>query len=272
MSGEEIDNLTKQSIIDYLSQDKRFDSRKLLEMRNLTIETGISMNAEGSARVKLGDTEIIVGVKMDVTEPYTDHEEEGTLITTLELSPIASKEFESGPPKIEAIEMGRLVDRGVRESGFIDFKKLCIKKGEKVWGIFLDLFAINDAGNLLDAGVLGALAALLTARFPKYDEKKIKVVYGEFTKDKLPLTKTIPITFTFYKIGDKIIFDPIKSEEKSADARLTIGISEYNKKLVINSMQKGLETPFTKKELTQIFENAEKAYKDVLKKLEDSVK
>ena len=265
-------NLTKQSVLDYLEQDKRFDGRKFLEMRELEIETGISKNAEGSARVKLGNTEVLAGVKLDVTEPYTDHEDEGTLITTLELSPLASADFESGPPRINAIEMARLVDRGIRESGFIDFKKLSIKEGEKVWGIFLDLYAMNDDGNLIDAGVIAALAALMTCKFPEYDEKKEKVQYGKLTSKELPTTKNIPITMTFYKIGEKIIFDPCKEEEESADARLSLAMSEYNKKIVINSMQKGLEVAFTQEELSKIFEEGEKKYLEILKKMEKLVK
>ena len=35
--------------------------------------------------------------------------------------------FDIGRPGIEAIELARVIDRGIRESGFIDFKKLCIK-------------------------------------------------------------------------------------------------------------------------------------------------
>jgi exosome complex component RRP42 len=54
-------NLTAQRIKEYLTKGKRFDDRGLEEFRNLTIETGISKNAEGSARVKLGNTEVIVG-------------------------------------------------------------------------------------------------------------------------------------------------------------------------------------------------------------------
>jgi len=261
-------NLTKQSVLNYLNENKRMDNRKFLELRKIEIETGISKNAEGSARVKFGNTEVVAGVKMDVTTPYTDHEDEGTLITTLELLPIASEEFESGPPRIQAIELGRLVDRGVRESGFIDFEKLCIKKGEKVWGIFLDLYAINDDGNLLDTGVMAALAALLTSKIPKYDEKTEKVQFGEWTNKKLPLTKSIPITMTFYKIGDKMIIDPNKVEEISADGRLTLALSELDKRLVINSMQKGLEEAFTKQELSKIFAEAEKKHAEILKKLE----
>ena len=126
----------------------------------------------GSAKVKIGDTEVIAGIKLDVGEPYTDHEDEGTMVTTLELLPLSSEEFEYGPPRINAIEIARIVDRGIRESGMIDFKKLCLKKGEKVWTVFIDIYSINDGGNLLDASCLAAIVALLEAKMPKYDDKK----------------------------------------------------------------------------------------------------
>ena len=103
----DISNLTKNRIRDYLKEGKRFDSRDLLELRELKIETGVVNNAEGSARVKLGKTDVIAGVKMNVSEPYTDSEESGTLVTTVELLPLASDKFEAGPPRIEAIEMAR---------------------------------------------------------------------------------------------------------------------------------------------------------------------
>src|SRR3989344_6232583 len=98
---------------DYISQllehHKRIDNRKLDEYREITLETGISKNAEGSARCKLGDTEVVVGVKMDVGAPYPDSPDEGSIIVTAELSPMASPDFELGPPGIQATEIARIV-------------------------------------------------------------------------------------------------------------------------------------------------------------------
>lgn len=266
----EASNLTKKRIKDYLTEGRRFDDRNLLEYRNIDIETGISKNAEGSARVRLGKTEVIVGVKLDVGEPYPDSEDKGVLITTTELLPLSSDKFEPGPPRIEAIELARLVDRGIRESGFIDFSKLCIKKGEKVWCIFLDIYSINDDGNLLDASCLASIAALLDAKMPKYDEKTEKVKYGELTSKKLPLTDTIPLTFTFHKIGKNLLLDPIKEEEESSESRITLAISK-NKDFKINALQKGNETTFTKKEIFNIIETAFKKFKES-EKLIDKLK
>src|SRR3989338_4001903 len=115
-------NITKKRIAEYLSEGKRFDSRKMLEHRDIKIELGISKKADGSARVKFGNTEVLAGVKMDVLKPYPDSQDAGVLTVTVELLPLASENFELGPPGIEAIELARIVDRGLRETGFIDFK------------------------------------------------------------------------------------------------------------------------------------------------------
>jgi len=263
----EISKITKDRIHDYLKEGKRFDSRGLLDYRSLTIETGVSKNAEGSARVKLGKTEVIAGIKMDAAVPYTDHEDEGTLITTVELLPLASANFESGPPSIKAIEMARIVDRGVRESKFIEFDKLCIKKGEKVWGIFLDIFPINDDGNLLDAAGIAAVAALLTAKMPKYDEKEEKVKYGEYTVKGIPLSQNVPLLMTFHKIGNRLLLDPSVEEEDASDARISFALSKSG----INACQKGNDIPFDTSEISTILDEAEKKCKVMQKKIEELV-
>ena len=191
----ETSTLTKSAISEYISKGKRFDKRQLSEFRNLSIDLALSKKAEGGAKVKLGKTEVWVGVKMEIAEPYPDSPDKGNLMVTAELLPLSSSKYEYGPPKFNAIEIGRLVDRGIRESKFIDFEKLCIKEGEKVWAVIIDIYSINDDGNLLDAAFIGALAALKSAKMPFYDEKKEKIDYEAESKKKIPLTKNNPINW-----------------------------------------------------------------------------
>lgn len=272
MSKMEISNLTKKTIKEFLSQDKRFDLRKPEDLRDITIETNVVNNAEGSARVKMGNTEVIAGVKIEIAKPYTDHEDEGTLITTAELLPLSSPRFEPGPPNIEAIEIARIIDRGVRESGFIDFKKLCIEKGEKVYGILLDIFSLNDDGNLLDAAAIASIAALKTARMTKYDEKAGVLKFGEFTKQGLPLTDKIPLTITLHKIGSKILVDPVREEEESSEARITLALFKNKAKkegVMITAAQKGGEAGFEIEEVEKILEIAKDKFKELEEKIEN---
>ena len=228
---------TKEYIESLLERDMREDKRSFTEYRKpFTVEYGISSkSAEGSARVKIGNTEVVAGIKLAVGTPYPDTPDEGTMMVGVELLPLSSPDFETGPPSIDSIELARVFDRGIRESKAIDVKKLCIKKNEKVWMVFIDVYPINDAGNLFDAGFLAAMAALKDARFPTYDAKTEQVDYKKRTNTKLPLTKT-PIEVTVFKIKNKLFVDPTLNESKSYDARLTVASLE-NKDIC--GLQKG---------------------------------
>ncbi|MFH1801237.1 MAG: exosome complex protein Rrp42 [archaeon] len=260
--------LTGERIKEYLSQGKRFDRRKPDEFRNIIIETDISKKAEGSARVKLGDTEVIVGVKMDVSAPYPDSQDKGNLMVSAELLPLSSERYENGPPKFPAIELGRVIDRCIRESKFIELDKLCIKEGEKVWTVYLDIYSINDDGNLLDAAGIGAIVALKNSRIPKYDEEKGAVIYGEWTDKKIPLSKNIPLQITVHKVGKSLLVDPTLEEEDISDTRVSIGISNG----IISSMQKGQSKELNIKEFESILDMSEKVWKELHKKLEKYLK
>ncbi len=264
----ETSRLTSQRIREYLREGKRFDERALDEFREISIETGISKNAEGSCRVKFGKTEVIVGVKMDVATPYPDSPNKGNLIVNAELLPLSSPRFETGPPKFPAIELGRVIDRVIRESKFIELEKLCIKEGEKVWSVFVDIYSINDDGNLLDAAALGAVIALKNARIPKWDEKEEKVSYGELTKKKLPVKKEIPLSITFYKIGEKFVVDPTKEEEDSADLRITLGSYKGS----ISSIQKGGEKSLSVNEFYALLDSYKEIWERLFKKIEKFLK
>ena len=65
-----------------LSKGIRFDGRKTDEFRDIVIELDVSKKAEGSCRVKIGKTEVIAGVKMDVGTPYADSPNKGNMMVT----------------------------------------------------------------------------------------------------------------------------------------------------------------------------------------------
>ncbi len=230
-------------------ENARVDGRGFEEIRPLELEVNVYPKAEGSCLVKLGNTSVAVGVKMSVDEPFKDTPNEGILIVNAEFPPIASPEFEPGPPGEEAIELARIVDRGIRESGAIDFEKLCIKEGERVWAVFVDIHVLNDDGNLIDASGIGAIAALLSARIPRYDAEKDEVDYG-VREGRLPVNK-IPVPVTVGKINGKLLVDTCKEEEETIDARLTITTIDSGE---ICAIQKGRGGYFTEEEIKRVFE------------------
>lgn len=267
MSSMPLSNLTKETLARMFTQGKRFDGRGLTDFREISIEHGISNKAEGSARVRLRKTEVVVGVKLQTGAPYPDSLNKGNLMVSGDLLPLASPRYESGPPGFDAIELPRLVDRAVRESGMIDFEKLCIKEGELVWTVIIDVYPINDDGNMIDASCIGALAALLNTHLPELDESG-KINYENKTKDKLPLSKeTLPLSFSFFKLGDSIILDPTREEEEACDTRITFGISQWNGQMMLNSCQKKGEQPLTQAEVEKIMEIIPVKFEEVSKKL-----
>jgi exosome complex component RRP42 len=236
---------------DYLAQlardGKRHDGRAFDEFRPVQIRTRYIQQAEGSARVRLGDTDVIVGIKMAVGTPYPDSPNDGTMTTSAELVPLASADFETGPPSQASIELARVVDRGIRESKAIDFGKLCIKPKEKIWMSYLDMHAVDYDGNLFDACSLGCIAALMTATVPA---SKITGIEGVEPMQDFPMpVKEIPVMTTALKLGGQILFDPTSLEEKVGGPRLSVS---FDREGNIRAMQKGLSGAFTKDEVREI--------------------
>ena len=250
----------KNHIIKLFSANTRLDGRGFTEYRKpLKVETDVTKTAEGSARVILGKTDVIAGIKMEIMTPYPDTPDEGSIMVGAELLPLSSPEFELGPPGIQAVELARVVDRGIRESKCLDFKKLCIEKGEKVWMIIVDICPINDAGNLFDVSALAAIAALKTARFPQVEDDKIN--YKKKTDETIKL-KDVPISVTVIKIADKFLVDPDTEEEKVIDARLTVcSLSDGT----LCAMQKGGDYPLTAEDIGTMIDIAVEKGKEIRK-------
>ena len=229
------------------------------EMRELEVEKPFVTSAEGSARIKLGKTNVVVGVKIEQGSPFSDRPNLGVLISTAEMTTIASPDFETGPPRPPAIELARVTDRGIRESQTIDLAPLCIEEGEKVWMVFIDIHPLDYHGNLFDACQYGAMAALSTAHIPwsKIDEKR---------KDEPLRLMNFPVALTAVKIGKQVLIDPSLDEDEVADARITVVCDEKGD---IRAMQKGLNGSFTIDEVKYVCRLSEKLGNKVRPMLKD---
>ena len=209
MSNEMMSEIKRDHIMNLLAEGKRQDGRGVTDVRKIQVETNCIESADGSARVKLGRTEVIAGVKIIPGTPFGDTPNIGVLTTGAELIPMAHPTFESGPPGEDAIELARVVDRGIRESGMVDVEKLCIVPGEEVWMCFVDIYALDYDGNLFDAANL--------------------------ENTPLPITCT-PISVTEVKVGNTLIVDPDYDEEQISSARLTVTTDDVGN---FRAMQKG---------------------------------
>jgi len=249
-----IAEIKRDHILNLLKEGKREDGRKIDEFREISVTTNCIESADGSARVKIGRTEIIAGVKIIPGTPFPDSPNVGVLTTGAELIPMAHASFEAGPPGEDAIELARVVDRGIRESNMVDVEKLCITPGEKVWMVFIDMYALDHDGNLFDAANLAAVSALRTSIVP-WDQFNL----GE--KALLPITCT-PISVTEAKIGNQLIVDPNFDEEAISTARLTVTTDDNGN---FRAMQKGGKGSISRDELSLCLDRAVEKGKEIRK-------
>jgi exosome complex component RRP42 len=241
-----------------IEKGKRIDGREFNEFRKIFLQEGIIKKAEGSARVKFGETEVIAGVKLELGAPFPDSPNQGILVVNAEFSPLASPDFEPGPPGEDAIELARIVDRGIRESKCIELEKLCLIPNEKVWCVFIDIYIINHQGNLLDASALASIAALRNTKIPKVENDKI--IREEFEKPLPVVFKPINITVT--KIGKNFILDPLLEEEEIANAKLSVCVRDDDK---ICALQKQGSGTFKFEEIEKALELAIEKSKELRK-------
>jgi exosome complex component RRP42 len=289
--------IKRDYIIKLAEQGKRIDGRDFVNYRKIEIETNVVNKAEGSARVKIGNTQVLCGIKMGIGEPFPDTPTTGVMSTAAEFVPMASPDFESGPPREDAIELARVVDRGVRESQVIQLEKLCITPGEKVWLVFIDIHILDYDGNLFDAASLAALAALLTTKVPvsrflkdlnerdrdSWQERLLElytipgideVAFGTDVANKNPIEDfplpmiEPPVSCTAVKINDFILFDPCFDEEIIADVRLTVA-TDHNGD--IRAMQKGLSGSFSREEIQKVIKGALDNGQEIRKILNHSI-
>ena len=248
-----VPKLLRAHLAELAENDERHDGRSRWEARDTELEIGVLPRAEGSAKVRIGNTIVYAGVKFQVMTPYPDRPNQGGLMCSAEVRPVAGPNWEPGPPSPEAIELGRVVDRGIRESGCIDVDDLCIIPGEKAWQVILDLFAISDDGNLFDAFALAGIAAMRTAIIP---QKRFEIG----AEDRPLIVSKTPIMCSYQKVGGRFVYDADGKEELGGDERIHITLGDDGH---VHSLQKGLRGIFTDDEFSEIMEQAQSRCKDL---------
>lgn len=247
MTTSVIDDLKRSQILELLEQGKRVDGRSFEEPRKLTIQVDAIPKANGSARVRLGDTEAVCGVKIQPDRPFPDMGDKGIFICTAELLPLSHPSVETGPPGPDVIELARVVDRGIRESHMVDVSQLVIEQNKSVVGVFADIVVADYDGNLFDACSYAATAAILNSKTPKWEMKDDVPTLVEGEDSSLPTT-TIPVSITMAKIGNHIVVDPNGDEWDAMDSRITITTDSDGN---IVALQKGGADGFTIDEIVK---------------------
>ena len=261
--------LEKNYLANVLEKGIRVDERDFWERRPVEIIPNVINKAEGSAMVKWGETVVLAGVKAQLGTPFPDTPNDGVITVNAEISPISSPSHESGPPGPQAIELARVVDRGIRESKVIPMNdpKICVIPGKKVWILFVDIYILDDGGNLIDASAIATMAALANTQLKK-------VVIDEDLEDVELLEETeflprngVVTSLTFAKFKDKILYDTNLLEDRGKDARFSVAITD---KGLICSMQKGESGVFYENEIQLMLDKGSELVTSLIELIENS--
>lgn len=246
MSEEVSAEILTTHILDLAAEGKRLDGRGPDDYRAISVEPGFVATADGSALVRLGDTAVLAGIKLEPGKPFPDTPNAGTLTTNAELIPLSSPTFEPGPPQPGAIEVSRVVDRAIRAAETIDLTRLCVTPGEKSWVCYVDIHVLDHSGNLIDAASLAAVSALAHSTVPA---KRFEIAEADYPLE----VNHYPVECTFVRLGDTIVVDPTFDEERAAQGRITVATDEVGR---VVAMQKGLVGAFSPDDVKDIVRRA----------------
>ncbi len=265
-----VPKIKKNTILSLLEENRRIDGRGLEDIRPIEIKLGYVEKADGSALVKLGDTLVLVGVKIEVGTPYSDSPDEGLLMFNAEFVPLAAPYFEPGPPDENAYELARVIDRSYRETKAIPLEELAIIPGQKVLVVWNDIYVLNHSGNLMDAASIASLAALRTTRIPEYtvEDGTVSLKRGVYQRN-LEVRKKV-VTATTVKIGDYFLADPSDEEESVADVRLAVSFTDDGTIAGMQKMGTGMLSEEEVEKMIDIsWKTAQKYFQAVDKALEE---
>jgi exosome complex component RRP45 len=125
-----------------------------------------------------------------------------------------------------------MLERNIVLSRCLDVESLCIRAGEKVWCIRVDVNVLNYEGNILDCANIAVLCSLAHFKLPEVtftDDNRLKILKPEERNpNKLNLIHyPLTITFALFEQGNYVLIDPLELEEKCCDGRFIIGMNKH---------------------------------------------
>lgn len=151
-------------IIHSVQDNHRIDGRQCLDYRIIEVETNKVSSCNGSGHVRLGNNEVLVGVKGDVQEPLPSKPREGRIEFFVDLSANASPEFSGRGGEDIAEELAVFCDHAFQDT--LDLEALCLVPGKQVWVLTIDILVLEfgSRASLFDAAGMAIKAALYNTR------------------------------------------------------------------------------------------------------------
>ncbi|XP_068092430.1 exosome complex component RRP42 [Hyperolius riggenbachi] len=239
----------KVYILHGVQDDLRTDGRGCEDYRGIEVETDVVSNTTGSARVKIGHTDILVGVKAEIAAPKLERPREGFLEFFVDCSANAAPEFEGRGGEELGTEIANMLYKIFDNKSSVDLESLCILPCEHCWALYIDVVLLECGGNLFDTISVGVKAALFNARIPKVrvledDEGTKDIELSDDPYDCMRLSvEGVPCIVTLNKIGHRHVVDATLQEEACSLASLLVAVNSKGTVTCIRKMGKGSLDP-----------------------------
>lgn len=229
----------------------RKDSRKNDELREIKFTKDFTKNALGSVLVEFGDTKVITTASVDFSKPkWMDRDSVGGWVTAeYSLLPSSTntrckRERTSVSGRTQEIQ--RLIGRSLRAC--VDMKKL------PDMTIIIDADVIQADGGTRTASICGGFLALRTAIDKLMEEGKLQ---------ESPIIEPIA-AISAGVVDGEVRLDLNYDEDSSAQADANIVLTKSGKIIEFQTTAEG--KPFTKEQMLEIFETAQKGINDIIEK------
>ncbi|KXS48787.1 MAG: ribonuclease PH [Halanaerobium sp. 4-GBenrich] len=228
----------------------RTDGRKLDQLRDVEITRNYTKYAEGSVLVETGDTMVLCNVSIEDSVPYfLRGQNKGWLTAEYSLLPRATQDRnirEAAKRKLSGRtqEIQRLIGRSLR--AIIDLDKM----GERT--IWVDCDVLQADGGTRTASITGAYVALVDAINFMIKEEKLK---------ESPLKGFMAATSVGIVDGTPML-DLCYEEDFKAQVDMNIAMTEAGEIIEIQGTAE--EHPFTRDELDQLYDLAEKGILELI--------
>ncbi|GLE02861.1 hypothetical protein PINS_up011725 [Pythium insidiosum] len=260
-------------IVDGIAADVRADGRRRLAYRNMSVETSLLSQSNGSARVSLENsgTDILASVKLEVTAPRPEAPRAGVVQVAVACSPSVSAKLSGRAAEELNVELSQQMTRLLCSCPSVDLEQFCIVPGESVWGLHVDVTVFESTGNLPDLMSMAIYAALNDTVFPAVrlvgvegEDKTIEVESDPAAGTRMDASNW-PICVTLCKVGDYFITDPMQEEELCMTAQVSVAVDPLGN---VCGVQKSGSGAMEMKEMQHMVDEACERSKELFRALQ----
>ncbi|XP_075444732.1 exosome complex component RRP42 [Ascaphus truei] len=251
MASVQLSEAEKVYILHGIQDDLRTDGRGCEDYRCIEVETDVVSNTTGSARVKIGHTDVLVGVKAEMGVPRLERPEEGYLEFFVDCSANATPEFEGRGGEELGTEIANTLYKIFDNKSSIDLESLCIEAGEHCWVLYVDVL-VSKAQHLCNLWrvtiklLIHFIYALTFLMYMPFRIPKVRVLEDDEGAKDIELSDdpydcmrlnvvNVPCIVTLSRIGHRHVVDATLQEEACSLASLLVSVTS---KSVLTCMRK----------------------------------